>query len=173
MEAKFGRPGYFSLKTPVEIQIFGEDLEALRSYSLDLAGAMAQVPGLVDVRSSLEAGNPELRVVFDRRRLAALNLDMTTLSQTLRNRVQGVVPTRFKEEDRQIDIRIRNTEARPRLARRRAQPGDPRRRRPVAAVAERGGASRSAAARRRSTACSSSAPRSSRRTWPAVASARR
>jgi HAE1 family hydrophobic/amphiphilic exporter-1 len=110
VEAKFGRPGYFSLKTPVEIQIFGEDLEALRSYSLDLAGAVSQVPGLVDVRSSLEAGNPELRVVFDRRRLAALNLDMTALSQTLRNRVQGVVPTRFKEEDRQIDIRIRNTE---------------------------------------------------------------
>ncbi len=108
--AKFGRPGYFSLKTPIEIQIFGEDLEALRAYSLDLAGAMAQVPGLVDVRSSLEAGNPELRVVFDRRRLAALNLDMTTLSETLRDRVQGVVPTRFKEEDRQIDIRIRNRE---------------------------------------------------------------
>jgi HAE1 family hydrophobic/amphiphilic exporter-1 len=110
VEAKFGRPGYFSLKTPVEIQIYGEDLEALRSYSLDLAGAVGQVPGLVDVRSSLEAGNPELRVVFDRRRLAALNLDMATLSATLRDRVQGVVPTRFKEEDRQIDIRIRNRE---------------------------------------------------------------
>jgi HAE1 family hydrophobic/amphiphilic exporter-1 len=111
VEAKFGRPGYFSLKTPVEIQIFGEDLEMLRAYSLDLVGVLAQVPGLVDVRSSLEAGNPELRVVFDRRRLAALNLDMTTLSETLRDRVQGVVPTRFKEEDRQIDIRIRNREA--------------------------------------------------------------
>jgi HAE1 family hydrophobic/amphiphilic exporter-1 len=35
---------------------------------------------------------------------------MAVLSETLRNRVQGVVPTRFKEEDRQIDIRIRNIE---------------------------------------------------------------
>jgi HAE1 family hydrophobic/amphiphilic exporter-1 len=35
---------------------------------------------------------------------------MGTLSETLKNRVQGVVPTRFKEEDRQIDIRIRNQE---------------------------------------------------------------
>lgn len=110
VEAKFGRPGYFSLKTPIEVQIFGEDLDALRNYSLDLAGALDQVPGLVDVRSSLEAGNPELRVVFDRRRLAAMGLDMATLSGTLRDRVQGVVPTRFKEEDRQIDIRIRNRE---------------------------------------------------------------
>ena len=32
-------------------------------------------------------------------------------SQPLIDRVQGVVPTRFKEADRQIDIRIRNEEA--------------------------------------------------------------
>jgi HAE1 family hydrophobic/amphiphilic exporter-1 len=35
---------------------------------------------------------------------------MGTLSETLKNRVQGIVPTRFKEEDRQIDIRVRNQE---------------------------------------------------------------
>jgi HAE1 family hydrophobic/amphiphilic exporter-1 len=110
LEVKFGRPSYFSLKTPVEVIVFGEDLEELRDYSLDLAAALADVPGLVDVRSSLEAGNPELQVKFDRRRLAALGLDMGTLSETLKNRVLGVVPTRFREADRQIDIRIRNRE---------------------------------------------------------------
>jgi HAE1 family hydrophobic/amphiphilic exporter-1 len=111
LEVKFGRPSYFSLKTPIEVIIFGEDLEDLRSYSLDLAARLADIPGLVDVRSSLEAGNPELQVVFDRERLAALGLDMGVLSETLKNRVLGVVPTRFREEDRQIDIRIRNREA--------------------------------------------------------------
>jgi HAE1 family hydrophobic/amphiphilic exporter-1 len=110
LEARFGRPSYFSLKTPVEVVVFGEDLDALRGYSLELARALSAVPGLVDVRSSLEAGNPELQVVFDRERLAALGLDMGVLSETLRNRVLGVVPTRFKEADRQIDIRIRNRE---------------------------------------------------------------
>ena len=110
LEVKFGRPSYFSLKTPVEIVLFGESLEDLRSYSIDLAQELAAVDGLVDVRSSLEAGNPELQVVFDRARLASLGLDMGTLSETLKNRVQGVVPTRFKEADRQIDIRIRNRE---------------------------------------------------------------
>jgi HAE1 family hydrophobic/amphiphilic exporter-1 len=110
LEIKFGRPSYFSLKTPVEVIIYGDDLDLLRSFSLDLAGRLASVEGLVDVRSSLEAGNPELQVVFDRERLAALGLDMGVLSETLKNRVLGVVPTRFKEQDRQIDIRIRNLE---------------------------------------------------------------
>ena len=110
VEVKFGRPSYFSLKTPVEVIVYGEDLDELRAYSLDLGRRLAAVPGLADVRSSLEAGNPELQVVFDRERLAALGLDMGQLSETLRGRVLGVVPTRYKEEDRQIDVRLRNRE---------------------------------------------------------------
>jgi HAE1 family hydrophobic/amphiphilic exporter-1 len=110
VEVKFGRPSYFSLKTPIEVIVYGENLDELRSWSLDLARRLAAVPGLVDVRSSLEAGNPELQVVFDRERLAALGLDMGVLSETLRGRVLGVVPTRYKEEDRQIDVRLRNRE---------------------------------------------------------------
>jgi HAE1 family hydrophobic/amphiphilic exporter-1 len=111
LEAKFGRPSYFSLKTPVEVVLYGEDLELLRDYSLDLSRELATIPGLVDVRSSLEAGNPELQVVFNRDQLAALNLDMGTMSATLQNRVQGAVPTRYKEADRQIDVRVRNRES--------------------------------------------------------------
>lgn len=111
LETRFGRPAYFTLRTPIEVQIFGEDLVQLRDYSLDLAGRLARVPGLVDVRSSLEAGNPELQVVFDRNRLATLGLDMATLSQSLQDRVQGAVPTRFRLADRQVDIRVRNREA--------------------------------------------------------------
>jgi HAE1 family hydrophobic/amphiphilic exporter-1 len=111
LDVKFGRPSYFSLKTPVEVVVYGENLEDLRGYSLELAGEMEAIPGLVDVHSSLEAGNPEIQVVFDRERLASLGLDMGVLSETLRSRVQGVVPTRYKEADRQIDVRIRNQEA--------------------------------------------------------------
>jgi HAE1 family hydrophobic/amphiphilic exporter-1 len=110
LELKLGRPSYFSLKTPVEVILYGDDLEELRTASLELAHAMSGLEGLTDVRSSLEAGNPEVQVVFDRVRLASLGLEMGPLSETLRSRVLGVVPTRFKELDRQIDIRIRNLE---------------------------------------------------------------
>jgi HAE1 family hydrophobic/amphiphilic exporter-1 len=110
LEVKLGRPSYFSLETPVEVVLYGENLDRLREASLALAERMGELPGLVDVRSSLEEGHPELQVIFDRQRLAALGLDMGTLSAALQNRVQGVVPTRLKEEDRQIDIRVRNRE---------------------------------------------------------------
>jgi HAE1 family hydrophobic/amphiphilic exporter-1 len=111
VEARFGRPSYFSLKTPIEIVLYGEDLEQLRDYSLELAQSMSSIAGLADVRSSLEAGNPELQVIFDRDRVAAMGLDLGTLSATLQGRVQGVVPTRYKQADRQIDVRVRNQES--------------------------------------------------------------
>jgi HAE1 family hydrophobic/amphiphilic exporter-1 len=108
LELELGRPAYFSMKTPIEVIVFGEDLDQLRSWSLLLAERMSAIPGLRDVHSSLEAGNPELQVVFDRDRLASMGLDLGQMSETLRTRVQGSIPTRFKEEDRQIDVRVRN-----------------------------------------------------------------
>jgi HAE1 family hydrophobic/amphiphilic exporter-1 len=107
-QVRLGRPSYFTLETPVEVALYADDLEQLRDTSITLAEALAARPGFVDVRSSLEAGNPEVQVIFDRRRVAALGLDIASLSTTLSQRVQGVVPTRFKEADRQIDVRVLN-----------------------------------------------------------------
>ncbi|HLU48856.1 MAG TPA: efflux RND transporter permease subunit, partial [Planctomycetota bacterium] len=111
LELKLGRPSYFTLSTPIEIILYAEDLELLRDYSLELAESLEEVSGLADVRSSLEAGNPEVQIIFDRHRIAALGLDPAVLTDVLRARVQGAVVTRFKDDDRQIDVRVRNLEA--------------------------------------------------------------
>jgi HAE1 family hydrophobic/amphiphilic exporter-1 len=107
---KLGRPSFFSLKTPVELVFYGENLEELRDYTLGLLPAVREVEGLVDVRASLESGNPELTVQFDRDRLAALGLSIADVSSGLHDRVNGTVVSRFREEDRDIDIRLRNRE---------------------------------------------------------------
>jgi HAE1 family hydrophobic/amphiphilic exporter-1 len=108
--AKLGRPSFFSLKTPIELVFYGDDLAQLQSYTLSLLPHLSEAPGLVDVRASLEAGNPELTVAFDRDRLAAFGLTIEEVSRTLHDRVQGTVASRFKQEDRHIDIRLRNRE---------------------------------------------------------------
>ena len=110
LEVKFRRPSYFSLKTPIEVIIFGDQLELLTRRAQEMIDELKKLPGFVDVKSSLEAGSPELRVIFDRDRIASFGLDIRSLTYTLRNRVLGTVPTRFRERERQIDIRIRNPE---------------------------------------------------------------
>ena len=107
---KLGRPSFFTLKTPVEVVFYGEDLDTLREYSTRVLSDFRTVPGLADVRASLEAGTPELSVRFDRDRVAAHGLSLETVSARLHDRVQGTVVSRFREEDRHLDIRVRNQE---------------------------------------------------------------
>ncbi len=110
VETKLGRPSFFTLKTPVELVFYGEDLVVLRDYTSRLLPEVRAVPGLADVRASLEAGTPEISVRFDRDRLAAHGLSLQDVSGQLHDRVQGAIVSRFREEDRHLDIRVRNRE---------------------------------------------------------------
>jgi HAE1 family hydrophobic/amphiphilic exporter-1 len=106
---KFQRPSYFSFRTPIEVEVYGEQLEGLRQVASDLHRRISALPGLVDVRSSAELGNPELQVRFDRDALARLGLDLSRVSATVRQKVRGEVATRFTEGDREIDILVRSS----------------------------------------------------------------
>jgi hydrophobic/amphiphilic exporter-1 (mainly G- bacteria), HAE1 family len=76
--------------------------------SASLRNRVARLPGLVDVRSSAELGNPELQVRFDRDALARYNLDLAQVAATVRGKVRGEVATRFHEGDREIDVLVRS-----------------------------------------------------------------
>jgi HAE1 family hydrophobic/amphiphilic exporter-1 len=52
-----------------------------------------------------------VQIVFRRERMAALDLDLETVSRTLRNKIRGDVATRLKERDRQLDILVRTAHA--------------------------------------------------------------
>ncbi len=108
---KFERPSVFTLRTPVEIEVYSDHLEDLHTAASQLRDRVDAVPGVVDVKSSAELGNPELQVTFNRQQLVQLGLDLSQVSATVRNKVQGDVATRFTEGDREIDILVRSVEA--------------------------------------------------------------
>ena len=103
----FERATFFSFRTPIEVEVYSDSIEELHGAALQVADALAGVPGLVDLRSSAEMGNPEVQVRFDREQLARLGLDLASVAQTVRTKIQGEVATRFTEGDREIDIRVR------------------------------------------------------------------
>ncbi len=107
-DVQFGRPSFFSLKTPLELLFFGENIEQMRDYSLQILPLLEKVEGLIDIQVSLETGNPELMVEFDRPQLARLGFSIQDVAETLNQRINGSIVSRFQEPDRQIDIRLRN-----------------------------------------------------------------
>ncbi len=107
---KFERPTYFSFRTPIEVELYGDRLDELHEVAAVVRREVAAVPGLVDVKSSAELGNPELQVRFDRSQFAQLGLAIGDVANTIRNKVQGEVATRLTEGDREIDIVVRSVD---------------------------------------------------------------
>ncbi len=110
MAARFGRPAYFSFKTAIEVEIRGFNLVLLGRLADEVAARMRALDGLTDVKASTEGGHPELQVRFDRDRLAAYGLDLSTVAGVVRTMVQGELPTGITRSDRTIDIRMRAAE---------------------------------------------------------------
>jgi hydrophobic/amphiphilic exporter-1 (mainly G- bacteria), HAE1 family len=107
----FSRPTLFSVKTPVEVEIYAYDLDQQRRAANLLTARMQGIRGLNDIRSSTELGNPEIQVRFDREKLARIGLDENQVSNAIRSKVRGDVATRYREDDKQIEILVRADES--------------------------------------------------------------
>ena len=107
IEVEVSHPALFSFKTPIEVEIRGYNLRQLRQLSLEAESRMAQLPGLVDVKSSLQAGNPELQISYKRDQLAAYGLSLRNVAELVRHKVQGKVATDFRQDEYQIDVLVR------------------------------------------------------------------
>ena len=101
------RPTLLALNAPLEIEILGDDLEGIGETARQVQDAIAGTPGIVDLRSSLRRGNPEVRVTLDREQLARHNLTVASVAERLRLAVEGQVSSTFPGKDERIDIRVR------------------------------------------------------------------
>ena len=107
IEVEVSHPALFSFKTPIEVEIRGYNLRRLRQLSLEAETRLARLPGLVDVKSSLQAGHPELQISYKRDRLATYGLSLRNVAELVRHKVQGKVATDFRQDERQIDVLVR------------------------------------------------------------------
>jgi HAE1 family hydrophobic/amphiphilic exporter-1 len=107
LETHVTRPVLFSFKTPIEIEIRGHELAELARATAIVEERIAQVPGLRDVRSSIQPGSPEIQIVYDRDALARQNLDIRRVAELVRDKVQGNEATQYNRRDRKIPVRVR------------------------------------------------------------------
>ncbi len=95
---------------PLEIRLKGDDLDTLARLGQQAAAVIAGVPGTRDVKSSLEEGRPEARVLVDRDRAAVYGLSVAQVASTVRSALHGDVATRYRVGGDEIDVRVRLTE---------------------------------------------------------------
>jgi len=104
LEARLVRPVLFSFKTPIEVEVYGDDLQRLRATADRVRFEMETMSQLTDVESTLRKGAPEVQIIYDRDRLRMQGLNVADVANRVRDEVRGREATRLKRRDRRIPI---------------------------------------------------------------------
>jgi len=110
VDARVVRPVLFSFRTPIEVEIHGDDLVRLRQMAEQVREVMSNVPGVADVETTQRSGAPEVQIRYDRDQLARYGLNITAVAEEVRDAVKGYEATRYNLGDRRIPIVVRFTE---------------------------------------------------------------
>ena len=106
-EAELVRPAVLSVRPPIAVQIFSDNLIELDLAAEKVRQALDDLPEVRDVATTSEPGSPEILVELDRERAAALGVSAEDVGSALRTKIRGDVVGEFREGEERIDIRLR------------------------------------------------------------------
>jgi HAE1 family hydrophobic/amphiphilic exporter-1 len=109
-KAKVYKPRLFSFKAPLEVVVSSNNLDVIKQVSDELLEKLRGIEGIIDLKSSMEEGYPEIQILFNRAILASQDMTINSVGSQIRNKIEGEVATRFIESDREVDIRVRLSE---------------------------------------------------------------
>jgi HAE1 family hydrophobic/amphiphilic exporter-1 len=101
--------GVGGAQKPLQVNLRGPDVAELQRLSEQVATAMAAVPGVVDVESSLGEPRPEYRIEVNRDLASELGLDIGQVSATVRPLLAGQTATTWEDptgEERDVVVQV-------------------------------------------------------------------
>jgi len=92
---------------PVEIKLFGKDLDVLKDQADQMVRLITDVEGIRDATHTLAAGKPEAQIHINREKAYRLGLSVYQVENTVQTATLGKVATRYREGSDEIDVRLR------------------------------------------------------------------
>ncbi len=102
-----GQQGGMGGEAAVEVELYGYDFTATDKAAAMVEKGFRNIPGVKQVIISRDEYTPEFQVDFDREKIALNGLNTATVSTYLRNRINGVTASYFREDGEEYDINIR------------------------------------------------------------------
>ncbi len=106
LEMRITHPTLFSFKSPIEIIIKGDNLDWVKQTTRAAESLLGNSSHFTDIKSSVQSGFPEAVIRFDRDRLAMLNITARTAAERIKTAIHGSIPTKFREDEQRIDMRL-------------------------------------------------------------------
>ncbi len=91
----------------VSVEVYGYDLAETDKIAAELNSKLSDVDGLRDIVVSRKDYRMEYQIQFDREKLSLNGLNMSTASSAVRNRINGLVMSRYREDGEEYNIRVR------------------------------------------------------------------
>ena len=93
-------------QSSIDFEIYGYDFAETDSVAQQLKRVLNNIKGTADVIISRSDYQPEYQVDFDREKLAIYGLNLQTAATYLRNRINGSIASRYREEGEEYDIKV-------------------------------------------------------------------
>jgi CzcA family heavy metal efflux pump len=91
---------------PVEIKIFGDDVDALLATAPKVADAISRVPGIVSVNDGIRLAGDALTITVDRQKAALEGLDPASITTQVNAFLSGIVATPIQIGPQTINVRV-------------------------------------------------------------------
>lgn len=92
---------------PVEIQLYGQNLQALIPIAKQVSKAISKIPGIVDVRDGINPTGDELAIHVDSVKASMEGVDSRSISDNLDTYLNGTVITQVHRSDnKNIGVRV-------------------------------------------------------------------
>ena len=92
---------------PLVIEVKGEELELLDELCTEIKEKIIGIPGIYDIKSSLEKGAPEVNIKIDRLKSGIYGIDVATVSNQVSEKLAGKDAGTFETQGETIDINIK------------------------------------------------------------------
>jgi multidrug efflux pump subunit AcrB len=96
---------------PVEMRIYGSNLDELRRIGMEVRSLMTTIPDVVQVRDDLTEGQPKLGLYLDPEQVRQAGLTNTEIAQQLDAYSEGVTGGAILESTENLPVRVRLTDA--------------------------------------------------------------
>lgn len=96
---------------PVELRVFGPNLDTLKVIGSDLRKIMTQTQDIIHTRMSLQPGMPKVWVDTDEAAAALVGLSLVDIAQQLQGTLTGAVNGSIIEATESIPVRVRTANA--------------------------------------------------------------
>lgn len=93
-------------QSTIDYEIYGYDFVETDSVAQQLKRVLEGIKGTADIIISRPDYQPEYQVDFDREKLAIYGLNLQTAATYLRNRINGSIASRYREDGEEYDIKV-------------------------------------------------------------------